>query len=283
MNPSHPAMTDIRPASDVSSADLCAAMNDAFSDYAVSMTLSDSAFRMMMRQRGLDTAASRVALVADRIAAIWLVSVRDRKGYLISSGTCPEFRSRGLARALANDCLTGLRANGTRSFQTEVMDGNETAMALYRSLGMTVSRRLDCYEIAPPPAPSSSQSSPANWTDIASDVTSLRDWTPSWQNDDASLSAVSNETTCLQIRDSDGLAAYAALIPQTATLAQMAVRPDRRRSGLGSLLVSSLQRAMPDRPLRVLNAWAEDTGYSAFLSSWGAKPTVKQSELHMPL
>ena len=35
------------------------------------------------------------------------------------------------------------------------MDGNETAMALYRSLGMTVSRRLDCYEIAhhrrPPP------------------------------------------------------------------------------------------------------------------------------------
>lgn len=278
-------MTDIRPASDFSSADLCAAMNDAFSDYAVSMTLSDSAFRMMMRQRGLDSAASRVALVADRIAAVWLVSVRDQKGYLISSGTRPEFRSRGLARALANDCLTGLRANGTRSFQTEVMDGNETAMALYRSLGMSVSRRLDCTEIAPPPAPapSASQSSPANWTEIASEVASLRDWTPSWQNDDASLTAVSNETTCLQIRDSDGLAAYAALIPQTATLAQMAVRPDRRRSGLGSVLVSGLQRAMPDRPLRILNAWADDTGYTAFLSSWSAKPTVKQSELFMPL
>ena len=260
-------------------------MNDAFSDYAVSMTLSDSAFRMMMRQRGLHSAASRVALVADRIAAVWLVSVRGQKGYLISSGTRPEFRSRGLARALANDCLTGLRANGTRSFQTEVMDGNETAMALYRSLGMSVSRRLDCYEIAPPPAPapSSSQSSPANWTEIASEVASLRDWMPSWQNDDASLAAVSNETICLQIRDSDGLAAYAALIPQTATLAQMAVRPDRRRNCLGSIIIAELQRVMPDRPLRILNAWADDTGYTAFLSSWGAKPTVKQSELFMPL
>ncbi len=278
-------MTDIRPASDFSGADLCAAMNDAFSDYSVPMKLTEPGFAAMMRQRGLDAETSRVAVVGDELAAVWLVSVRGQSGYLISSGTRPGFRSGGLARALADDCLAAMKTMGVRTFQTEVIKGNEAATALYLRLGMAVSRHLDCYEIRQPVAADTPLSKPlqADWKQISPEVPSLRDWAPAWQNSDASLTAISDRLACVQIRDPDGLAAYAAVIPETATLAQIAVRADLRRRKLGALLVADLQRLVPDRTLRVLNAWADDAGFSGFMASLGGVRTVGQLELSMTL
>lgn len=278
-------MTDIRPASDFSYAELCAAMNDAFSDYMVPMKLSEAGFAEMMRQRGLDEAASRIAVVGGELAAVWLVSVRGKSGYLISSGTRPDFRSRGLARALAEDCLAALKTAGIRSFQTEVIDGNEAATSLYLRMGMSISRQLDCYEIQPlaPVAPASSKPLQTDWDQISSEALSLRDWTPTWQNSDASLAAISDRIACMQIRDVNGLAAYGAVIPQAATLAQIAVRSDLRRKKLGSILIAHMQRLVPGRPLRILNAWADDAGFSGFMSSLGAVRTVGQCELRMML
>ena len=281
-------MTDIRPASDFSDAELCEAMKDTFSDHAVPMRLSQSNFAEMMRQRGLDKdAASRVAVVGETIAAVWLVSVRGQCGYLISSGTRPDFRSKGLARALAEDFLTALRTMGVQSFQTEVMDGNDVATAVYLRLGMFVSRQLDCYEIPRLAALDLRSSRPlqADWDRILPEVPSLRDWMPAWQISDASLTAISDRVACMQMSDAQGqgLAAYATVIPETATLAQIAVRPDLRRKKLGAILVADMQRLAPDRPLRVLNARADDSGFCKFMSSLDAVRTVGQSELYLTL
>lgn len=278
-------MVEMQLASNVSDRELCAAMNDAFSDYAVPLQLTEAGFGQMMRQRGLDRSRSHIAVENGEIAAIWLISVRGQRAYLISSGTRPRYRSRGIARTLANTSLADLKAASVRSLQTEVMDGNEVAAALYFKLGMSVSRQLDCYDVPNLDVSGMGASgvSAAQWSDVSKQAGPLRSWAPTWQNSDVSLDAIAERLICAQVRDEQGLAAYAAVIPESATLAQLAVRPDRRRGKLGSGLVAFLQKTLPDRALRVLNAQAGDADFAGFMESLKAERTIGQRELSMAL
>lgn len=273
-------MIEILPASAVSMTELCTAMNAAFSDYAAPMTLSDAGFAKMMQQRGLDREASRIAVDAGVVAAIWLVSVRASRGYLISSGTVPAFRSKGLARRLAKASLAGMKARQLRSFQTEVMTDNSVAMALYHRLNMRVTRELTCYTVPALPVSTSSDAiKTLNWSGLRPDAQGIRDWAPSWQNNDLSLDAVAEDVVCVGVHDADGFGGYAVLLPFNGTVAQIAVRPDLRRRGIARDLFSQLQAHQPQQGLRIVNAAADDVGFAAFMAGMGAKLTVTQHEL----
>ncbi len=278
-------MVETQLASNFSDRELCDAMNDAFSDYAMPLQLTGAGFSQMMRQRGLNRSHSQIAVENGEIAAIWLVSVRNQRAYLISSGTRPRYRFRGIARTLANECLADLKAAKVRSFQTEVMDGNEVAAALYFKLGMSVSRQLDCYDIPSLDVPGlrASTFAATEWGDVTERAGRLRSWEPSWQNGDLSLEAITERIICARVLDEKGLAAYAAVIPESATLAQIAVRPDRRREKLGLGLVAYAQGAVPDRALRVLNVPAGNAEFAGFMSSLKAMRTAGQRELYMDL
>ena len=276
-------MFDIISAQEVSNAALASAMGDAFSDYAIPLQVDEAAFTFMMRQRGLDRAASRVAVVDGEVAAIWLVAIRDTRSYLISSGTQPAFRSRGMARALAVSCLEGLRTREVSRFQTEVLRDNETAAGLYRSLGMRLSRELDCYVLNDVLDGSAAEVDAVAWTQIANAAAGLRDWQPSWQNDDPSVAAIADDVLCLASYDAEGLTGYIAASPDTATLYQMAVRKDARRRGVGRGLVAALQRELPGKPLRFINIQQDDAGFRAFMQACAAKELPGQFELAMEM
>ncbi len=261
------------------------AMQDAFSDYAIPLKLSASSFEVMTRQRGLDLPSSRVALIEGEVAAIWLTAVRGTKSYLISSGTRPVFRSRGLARAMAVDCLAGLKAIGVRSFQTEVLRINETAAKLYYSLGMTQTRSLDCYEI-----PEQSEAvvvadtlERVDWPNIRERVGELRDWEPSWQNDDLSLDAIAGHLLCLTLADAAGLVGFVVATEKTGTVHQFAIRKDARRAGVGSALVGAARRHLAGKPLRFINVQQDDAVFRRLMNHVGAEAIEGQYELKMDL
>jgi len=272
---------EILSAEQVSQEALCDAMNASFSDYSVPMHLSQHDFSYMQQQRGLDNTASRVALVDGQIAAIWLVSVRGRRAYLISSGTRPQFRRQGLARKLAADCLAHLRHQQIARFQTEVLTTNTRAFELYASLDMTIARTLECYEM-----PSLTRKETEHdlrqisWPKIRDQVAELADIEPSWQNSVASINAVANDVQCWSVFDARGLAGYAVLMPKNGTLAQIAVRKDRRREGIGSAL---LAQAHPGTTLRLLNIENTLEGLHPFLERAGARPIVHQYEMVVTL
>lgn len=276
-------MFEITTAQDATDAALSAAMADAFSDYALPVHLDEAAFTFMMRQRGLDRQASRVAVIDGEIAAIWLVSIRGTYGYLISSGTRPPFRSRGMARAMAVSCLEGIRARGVTGFQTEVLRENETAAGLYRSLGMTVSRELDCYMVSDAVAAGAAAVDVVSWSRIAAEAPALRDWRPSWQNDDPSLDAIADDVLCLASYDAAGLAGCGAVNPATGTVYQLAVRKDVRRRGVGRALLSGMQSELSGTPVRFINIEQEDAGFRAFMRACGGQEFVGQYELAMTL
>jgi len=271
----------IESATHISMDTLCQAMNVSFSDYSVPMHLSPQAFELMMLQRGLHRKTSRIAVVDDRVAAIWLVSVRGKAAYLISSGTVPKFRRRGLARQLAADCLSGLRHRGATSFQTEVLTDNRRAHDLYVSLGMRFARTLDCYDVpVPEEAADDHEVRDVTWPQICRDVLPLHDIEPSWQNATESLTCVADRVTCRAMFDEAGIVGYAATLSDSGTLAQLAVRKDKRRMGIARALISN----WPGRTaLRVINADRSSSTFRAFMKSLGARQTHAQYELTMTL
>ena len=268
--------TSVMAASVVPMAELRMAMVSAFKDYAVPMQLTQAGFAFMMRQRGLDRQASFVAYVGDTLAAIWLVSCEGDAAYLISSGTVPAYRGKGLAAAMAARCFSHLRARGVRTFQTEVMVGNAAASHLYEKLGMAQSRALACYDLERVDGEMRDVQKVA-WSDIRAEASRSRDWDPSWQNSDAALDRITDDVTAVATFEGGALAGYAALIRPTSVVAQIAVRKDLRRQGKGRALLMALWREAA--ALRILNADAADRGFAEFIRSVGATPSVTQREL----
>ena len=276
--------TIITDATAASTADLCTAMADAFSDYAVPVNLTFSAFSFMMKQRGLSRSASRIAIIDGKVAAIWLVSIRANKSYLISSGTLPAFRGRRLATTLAHACLGHLRETGIESFQTEVLVENTKAASLYRKLGMSKYRDLSCYDVTGRrgshcEAPDIREIS---WSEIAANTQVFQDWKPSWQNSNASVTAVADDIRCFCVHRGTMLTGYAALGIGSGNLHQIGVLPDARRQGIGTALINQAL-AISNGPLRLINIDATDSGFAAFFSSFPLIQSMGQYELMMRL
>ncbi|WP_035900716.1 GNAT family N-acetyltransferase [Labrenzia sp. DG1229] len=259
--------------------ELCDAMNRSFSDYAVPMALSVEGFSAMMRQRGLDMSASRVAIEDGRIVAVWLVSIREAASYLISSGTDPSYRRKDLAQRLALASLDDLKARGVANFQTEVFVENTGAYELYRSLGMQISRTLRCYDI---PATEVASIIPGiretSWSAVSEEVKSLNDVEPSWQNSNASVAAIEERVSCFAVNDANGLAGYSVLLRDTGTLAQLAVRCDVRKKGLGQSLVRVCQQG---NGLRVLNVDSSSVSLISLMEKMDAVFSTDQYELRL--
>ena len=278
-------MFEIRPASGFSNEALRGAMLDAFSDYPIPIELSQDEFDTMMVQRGLDFENSRVAIIDGHLAGIWLAGIRGSKAYLISCGTRPAYRSLGIARAMATDCILHLRGSGVGSFQTEVLRNNELATRLYCSLGMTKKRVLDCYRI---PRGNTNASDAINfvgahWDEIAPHVVSLRDWEPSWQNNDQSLSAISEQLMCLALYDGSELMAYSAFEAGSGTVHQIAVRQDMRRAKIATSMLCTIQTQLEEMQVRLINVCRTDRGFRALMNHLDANETIGQYELVMPL
>lgn len=265
--------------------DLRNAMNAAFVDYQVPLTLMPEAFAMMMRQRGLDRNASTVAIFKGEIAAFWLMSIRGDAAYLISSGTLPQFRGKGMSTKIAHDVIDKLRAANVSTFQTEVLENNEVAQKLYARVGMTQQRQLGCCTISPV------RSTPVQdveiaehpWVDLQSDAASMRDWFPSWQHSDASLAALGEDVVCFCATKADEIVGVVAFIKGTNTVAQIAVRKGFRRNGVGRALINAVVPYASGNTLRVINFSAADTGFTAFLEAHHAQRMVGQFELGLRL
>lgn len=268
-------------ASDHSPEGLHRAMLDAFSDYLIPMKPGLTEFQDMLTHRSYDPALSMVAVVENRVAAFWFIGRRGNACYLITSGCVPEHRRQGLSRELGRLCLSGLQRAGAVTLQLEVITGNDSARSLYASLGFAETRRLSCFTLPAQIGTSSSAAVVADgqWRDVAPLARQLRDWNPSWQNDDMSILAAGEQVICMTRYIAGELAGYAVLIRPSGIIAQIAVHPKNRGKGLGKALIRSLQDRVGNRPSRILNADATDTAFIQFVGRMGGTHTLDQIEL----
>jgi ribosomal protein S18 acetylase RimI-like enzyme len=241
-----------------------AAFVEAFSDYVVKLTPSRKQLAEMLTRRGYVPELS-VGIFEDELVAFTLNGVEGEVAYDSGTGVIPSHRRRGLSRQMLAFVEQRLRERGCTRYVLEVIDANTPAIELYRKDGFTEVRQLQCWSYEPRDSSVAFGEGALHpeWWDVE----------PSWQNSTASLRRAKDRHAILG--NGDG---YAVVFPATGDVPQLAVRPEARRRGLGRQLLDAAA-TLAGKPLRLINVDARDAGIEAFLTSSGARKTVRQLEL----
>lgn len=251
---------------------LFAAFTAAFSDYVVKLSPTREQLLEMFTRRGWVPELSVGAFDGETMVAFTVNGIEGNRAYDSGTGVVPTHRRLGLARALMERSFELLRP---REYVLEVLDNNERARALYVELGFEVGRGLQCWTFEAQRltvSQSHSSSAPVRLCDYEP-VSLWWDIQPSWQNTTSSIERARSPHLVLGNED-----AYAVLFPENGDLAQLAVRPEARRRGLGTALLHEAA-AIAGKPLRIMNVDERDAGIAAFLEQAGAKRMVRQLEM----
>lgn len=205
------------------------------------------------------------------MVAFTLNGLDGNRGYDSGTGVVPTHRRRGLGRELMERSCELLRAAGAREYVLEVIDTNTRAVELYRATGFVETRGFQCWRYE------SSSLQVFESSSVEKPTPSWRDVEPSWQNSDVSIARARDPHTLLG--DANG---YAVVFPSNGDLAQLAVRRDARRRGLGTRLLRAAAE-LAGKPLRIMNVDERDAGIASFLARSGATKIVRQLELIRPL
>jgi len=271
-------LTDVRPLTGISFDTLAAAFNDAFSDYAVPMTMTAEALEMMQRRRGYVPEASLGAFDGERIVGFALTCIDGDRAYNSGTGVAVSHRRHGIARELMNRVSELLAARGAISYLLEVIESNERAVALYRSVGFEERRRFQCWRHVGRASARPGGLKPAlRVVEIANAdldaIASNADVELAWQNSVVAIRRAIEPHVVLG--DENGAVVF---FPKSGDLPLLTVRRDARRCGIGTqLLAAAVARA--GKPLRILNVDDRDRGIAAFMTATGAEPLVRQIEM----
>jgi ribosomal protein S18 acetylase RimI-like enzyme len=248
---------------------LVTVFNEAFSDYAVKLTMTPADLERMLIRRAYVADASVGAFDGERLVGFTFNGVDGQLAYDTGTGVVPSHRRRGLARALMEQSFELARRSGAKRYVLEVLEVNDRAVALYRGLGFTESRRFQCWTYE--------SQRRTHFTELTivrlSDLASWCDVSLSWQNSLASLARATDPYLVL----GDDRAAI-VLFPYNGDVPLLAVAREHRRQGLGrALLEAAATRA--EKTLRIMNVDDRDSGIATFLETVGAKKLVRQIEM----
>ena len=266
-------MIDVRSLTGLSFDTLAAAMNDAFSDYMVPMSMTAQQLENMQRRRGYIAEASLGAFDGERLVGFVFTCIDGIRAYNSGTGVSPSHRRSGIARDLMLRAIDLVRARGASQYVLEVIESNERAAALYRAVGFETTRKLQCWTFAATEKGNAKELANADLDAIVANA----DVNLAWQNSLISIRRAPEPYVVLG--DERGAA---IVLPQSADLAFLAVDRNERRRGFGkALLNAAATRAA--KPIRILNVDARDEGIAAFMNAVGAKPLVRQLEMSMTL
>jgi len=267
---------------------LCAALNLAFSDYVTPLHLTEAGFADFQRQRGFSPVHSFVALEGNEIAAFWFSSPPHpeygRRAYTLSVGTAPAHRRKGLSRLLLKQVVERQQADGAEGLQLEVIATNDKAIAAYETFGFRRERTLGVFKLGRNSLEKSSKSpwsaEPAGLDDLPDDDSAYADTLPTPQNSRAALSGLHPDIHLRAVRQAGELLGWGAAFAD-GVVAQVAVRRDQRRRGVGSELLRSLGEAAGGTDLRFVNVDASAETANAFLQQLGAEELLQQFEMRL--
>lgn len=269
-------------------AQLCEALNLAFSDYVTPMHLSEEAFREFQRQRGFSSQHSFAALAGTEIAAFWFSSAPNQeygnRAYTLSVGTSPAHRRNGLSRQLLEAVIEKQQKVGSKGLQLEVITTNGKAVSAYEAFGFHCVRTLGVFRLVDSKALAAKA---GDWSagkigldDLPKDTSAFFDTQPTPQNGFAALRGLSPDIHLLAVRRGDALLGWGASFADGA-VAQIAVHKDHRRNGIGSALLHGLMKAVGKSDLRFVNVDAATQSANAFLRQAGAEELLQQYEMQL--
>lgn len=270
---------------------------DAFSDYMVDIRMSEEAFYEMNALRGVDYGISIGAFAGKRLVGV-TINAKDQwngkwTAYDAGTGVIPSYRGKGVSRAIMEKAFAVLEAEGFASYVLEVITRNEKALKLYQSLGFRITRRLECL-VLKGPLQVAVHHSDFSVTAVTADQIPLLEkaflaepgqaFAPSWQN---GWNTIKRRPDLYHISASweDGqCVGYGAIGVGRGGIAQLWVRSDRRRRGLGSRILRDLiARSLGFKTYSWVNVDGSAAHTLNFLKAVGFTDQLAQYEMERDL
>ena len=261
---------------------------EAFADYAVDF--SREQIKFMLQRRGFDPSSSCGAVADGRLVSFIFNGIGSYDAiptaYDTGTGTIPDFRGSGIVQRLFNYIEPVLYDNNIRQYLLEVLCDNAPAIAVYRKLGFQIRRQFTCHVSGvdyikckqPHVVPD------IEVRDIArsyvADICTFCDFEPSWQNSCDSIMRAEEEMLVLGAFDDDKIIGYAVLSPSQGDLTQLAVAPEYRRNGVGSILFKTAMERNQAKILKVINVDSDCSSLIEFLEHRNMAISSRQYEMN---
>lgn len=261
---------DLIPAADLSSTELMTLINAVYADYYLPVHIDQTQLFEMRIQEDIDLKKSFVAFVDRRPVGVALLSVREQQGWLSGVGVLPEFRRRGIARAVIR-YIQGLVATlGLRTLWLEMLTQNDPGAALYQRLGFVKARdllvlRAEAGQFEPASAPEHVRTlTPDHWL---THYQAFHDVRIPWQRSLRSLQNRIAKLRGLGYWDGARLSGYILyeLYPDNHAIYDLAVDPAHlRRLDVAKALLLALHTYRSDLGSYIINVPTEDPLVPAF-------------------
>ena len=266
------------------------AFMEAFADYQMDASgTTEEGLLLRAAKNAVDFEASVGAYDGGKLVGFTMIGIDTVDGtptaFDAGTGIVPSFRKQGLAKAMFDHALPGLRDRGVARFLLEVLQGNEPAIKAYTKSGFDIVRELRC-RIADVAELRSLPETPhvrveaigvAAYREMASDA----DWTPSFENRFATVDAIPECVSMFGAFDGDACVGAIAYVESLHWMLPLVVRANARRRGVGRALVRHLAHRIPEgrERLAALNIDGADAGMQAFFDALGFAPLVDQYEM----
>ena len=256
---------------------------DAFSDYQVSLQMSEEQFEQRVKRDGLELELSAGAFDGERMIGFYMNGRGMWKGKLTAydagTGVIPSNRRRGVAEGLFDFVVPRLKERGITQYLLEVLISNEGAVALYRKLGFDEVRRLAVLRASGPLKPlgdvegvSLSRLEEPDWDAFCA----YWDGEPSWQNSIDAVERARDQCEIIGAFVDEKCVGYGIVFKPSGILMQLAVAQAFRRRGIGSRILAALSG---DSILKTNNVDEELKGTLAFYEACGFEIGLRQFEM----
>ena len=256
---------------------------DAFSDYQISLQMTEEQFEQRVKRDGVELELCAGAFDGERMIGFYMNGSGMWQGklsaYDAGTGVVPDHRRRGVAKELFGFTVPRLKERGMTQYLLEVLTSNERAVALYRKLGFAETRTFVLLRSTEP------VKLIGNVEGVAIHHMDEPDWDvfcaywdgePSWQNSADAVERSRNQCEIVGAFIDEKCVGYGIVFKPSSILMQLAVAREFRRRGIGSRILASLSG---DKILKTNNVDEELKGTLAFYKACGFEIVLKQFEM----
>lgn len=256
---------------------------EAFSDYQISLQMTEEQFEQRVKRDGVELELSAGAFDNKRMIGFYMNGRGMWHGqataYDAGTGVVPDYRRRGVAIDLFEFIAPRLKERAIKQYLLEVITSNERAVALYHKLGFEETRTLAAL-----------RSNEAVKTAGDVEGVSIRqmdepDWgvfcaywdgEPSWQNSMDAVERSRNQCEIVGAFVDETCVGYGIVFKPSGILMQLAVAQEFRRRGIGRRILAALSG---EKILKTNNVDEELKGTLEFYKACGFEIGLRQFEM----
>ena len=184
--------------------------NKAFADYVVDVQMTPEQMESKIRSENIRPEIS--AAVFEEGVPVGMVLMAEgyvngiKTAYNAGTGVVPNRRGRGLTKEIYRYLIPILRQKGFEQLTLEVISTNAPAIAVYKSLGYSTIREMDCFFGTVISEWNGIDIRSVNPAELDYDLLkSFHDWSPSWQNSDHCIRRFGREVNSITVKEGNEL------------------------------------------------------------------------------